>query len=43
VGSSKEVAELISYLASDKAGFITGQAIRIDGGLGVSIPGSKRD
>jgi NAD(P)-dependent dehydrogenase (short-subunit alcohol dehydrogenase family) len=43
VGSSKEVAELIAYLASDKAGFITGQAIRIDGGLGVSIPGSKRD
>lgn len=43
VGSSKEVAELIAYLASDKAGFITGQAIRIDGGLGISIPGSKRD
>jgi NAD(P)-dependent dehydrogenase (short-subunit alcohol dehydrogenase family) len=43
VGSSKEVAELIAYLAGDKAGFITGQAIRIDGGLGVSIPGSKRD
>lgn len=42
VGSSKEVAELIAYLASDKSGFITGQAIRIDGGLGVSIPGSKR-
>jgi len=43
VGNSIEVAELIAYLASDKAGFITGQAIRIDGGLGVSIPGSKRD
>jgi len=43
VGSSKEVAELIAFLASDKAGFITGQAIRIDGGLGVSIPGSKRE
>ena len=43
VGSSNEVAELIAYLSSDKAGFITGQAIRIDGGLGVSIPGSKRD
>jgi NAD(P)-dependent dehydrogenase (short-subunit alcohol dehydrogenase family) len=43
VGNSKEVAELIAFLASDKAGFITGQAIRIDGGLGISIPGSKRD
>lgn len=43
VGTSKEVAELIAFVASDKAGFMTGQAIRIDGGLGVSIPGSKRD
>jgi NAD(P)-dependent dehydrogenase (short-subunit alcohol dehydrogenase family) len=43
IGNSNEVAELIAYLASDKSGFITGQAIRIDGGLGVSIPGSKRD
>jgi len=43
VGTSKEVAELIAFVASDKAGFITGQSIRIDGGLGVSIPGSKRD
>ena len=41
--SSEEVGKLITYLASDKAGFITGQAIRIDGGLGVTIGGSKRD
>ena len=38
-----EIAELILYLCSDKAGFITGQPIRIDGGLGLSIGGSKRD
>lgn len=43
IGTSEEVAELIVYLASDKAGFITGQAFRIDGGLGISIGGSKRD
>ncbi len=43
IGKSPEVAELIAFLASDKAGFITGQAIRIDGGLGISIGGSKRD
>lgn len=43
IGTSEEVAELIAYLASDKAGFMTGQAIRIDGGLGISIGGSKRD
>ena len=41
--SSNEVGELVTYLASDKAGFITGQAIRIDGGLGITIGGSKRD
>ena len=41
--SSEEVGQLITYLASDKAGFITGQAIRIDGGLGITIAGSKRD
>ncbi|MBL1213127.1 MAG: SDR family oxidoreductase [Ignavibacteriae bacterium] len=43
VGTSDEVAELILFLASDNASFITGQAIRIDGGLGISISGSKRD
>ena len=43
IGSSDEVAELITYLSSDKASFITGQAIRIDGGLGITIAGSKRD
>ncbi|MBC8402001.1 MAG: SDR family oxidoreductase [Candidatus Marinimicrobia bacterium] len=43
IGTSEEVAELIAFLASDKAGFITGQAFRIDGGLGLSIGGSKRD
>jgi NAD(P)-dependent dehydrogenase (short-subunit alcohol dehydrogenase family) len=43
VGDPKEVGEFIAYLASEKASFMTGQAFRIDGGLGVSIPGSKRD
>ena len=43
VGTSEEVAELIAFVSGDKAGFMTGQAIRIDGGLGISIGGSKRD
>jgi NAD(P)-dependent dehydrogenase (short-subunit alcohol dehydrogenase family) len=43
VGDPKEVGEFIAFLASDKASFMTGQAFRIDGGLGVSIPGSKRE
>jgi len=43
VGDPAEVGEFIAYLASDKASFITGQAFRIDGGLGVAIGGSKRN
>jgi len=42
IGTPEEVAELILYLCDDKASFITGQAIRIDGGLGITIQGSKR-
>lgn len=42
VGSAVEVGEFIAFLASSKASFITGQAYRIDGGLGVTIAGSKR-
>ncbi|HRK29571.1 MAG TPA: glucose 1-dehydrogenase [Tepidisphaeraceae bacterium] len=43
IGTPDEVAELILFLCSDDAGFITGQPIRIDGGLGLSIGGSKRE
>jgi NAD(P)-dependent dehydrogenase (short-subunit alcohol dehydrogenase family) len=43
IGTPEEIAELIMYLCDDKASFITGQAIRIDGGLGITIQGSKRD
>lgn len=34
-GSVKEVAELVAFLASDKAAYITGQVICIDGGMSV--------
>ncbi|MDA0194400.1 MAG: SDR family oxidoreductase [Bacteroidetes bacterium] len=43
IGTAEEVAELIVFVSGDKGNFITGQAIRIDGGLGVSVAGSKRD
>ena len=43
IAQPSEVGEFIAYLCSDKAGFMTGQAYRIDGGLGVMIPGSQRD
>ena len=43
IGTPEEIAELVMYLCDDKASFITGQAIRIDGGLGITIQGSKKD
>lgn len=43
IGRPEEIADLVLYLLSDKSAFITGQAIRIDGGLGLETGGSKRD
>lgn len=36
-GKAREVSSLISYLASDDAAYITGQNLRIDGGLTRSV------
>jgi NAD(P)-dependent dehydrogenase (short-subunit alcohol dehydrogenase family) len=36
-GTSEEVAELIAFLASEKSAYITGQNIRIDGGITRSV------
>ena len=36
-GKAEEVAELIAFLASDRAAYITGQNIRIDGGITRSV------
>lgn len=36
LGTPDEVAHLISYLASDLAGYVTGEAIGIDGALGLT-------
>ncbi len=35
IGEPEEVAELCVYLASDKAKYITGESIKIDGGLAI--------
>ena len=43
IASPAEIADLIVYLCSKKSAFITGQAFRIDGGLGISVPGSVKD
>lgn len=37
IGEPEEVAELVAYLASDRAGFITGADFLIDGGLGAVL------
>ncbi|MBU1086521.1 MAG: 3-oxoacyl-[acyl-carrier-protein] reductase [Candidatus Omnitrophica bacterium] len=35
-GTSEEVASVVLFLATDKSDYITGQVIRVDGGLGMS-------
>lgn len=32
-GSSQDIADAVAFLASDKAGYITGQVLRVDGGM----------
>jgi NAD(P)-dependent dehydrogenase (short-subunit alcohol dehydrogenase family) len=36
-GRMEEISELIAFLASDKAGYITGQNLRVDGGITRSV------
>jgi NAD(P)-dependent dehydrogenase (short-subunit alcohol dehydrogenase family) len=37
-GQPEEVAELASFLASDRAGYITGATLVIDGGVMATLP-----
>jgi 3-oxoacyl-[acyl-carrier protein] reductase len=35
-GKSEEVAKAVKFLVSEKAGYITGQTLVLDGGLSIS-------
>ena len=35
MGQTKDIAETVAFLASDKASYITGQTISVDGGMGM--------
>jgi NAD(P)-dependent dehydrogenase (short-subunit alcohol dehydrogenase family) len=39
----EEIGELAAFVCSDKGAFINGQPLRIDGGLGIRVEGSKKD
>ena len=45
VGEPEEVAHLVAFLASQRAGYITGQAISVAGGADLNLLslGSTRD
>lgn len=39
----EEIGEFVAFVASDKGSFLTGQPLRIDGGIGAKIGGNKQD
>lgn len=42
LGKPEDIANLVAFLASDEARYITGQAIAADGGTSIHIPGFAR-
>lgn len=42
MADQKEIGELVAFVSGDKGSFITGQPIRIDGGIGIRVGGSKK-
>lgn len=38
-----DIGELVAFVASEKGSFINGQPIRIDGGMGIKVAGSKKE
>lgn len=43
MASAEEVGEFVAFVCSDKGSFFNGQPLRIDGGIGLKIAGSKND
>jgi NAD(P)-dependent dehydrogenase (short-subunit alcohol dehydrogenase family) len=42
MAGQNEIGELVAFVCSEKGSFINGQPIRIDGGLGIQVAGSKK-
>ena len=43
VGQPEEVATCVSFLLSEKASYITGSGMNVDGGLNLGFGASRRD
>jgi NAD(P)-dependent dehydrogenase (short-subunit alcohol dehydrogenase family) len=41
-GQPREIGEVVAFLLSDKAAFMTGETIRVDGGMLARIPGAPK-
>lgn len=42
MAEQNEIGELVAFVCSEKGSFINGQPLRIDGGLGIKVAGSKK-
>lgn len=43
MADQEEIGEFVAFVSSEKGALFTGQPVRIDGGLGVNVAGSKKD